>query len=130
LKTAHYVTIFALAFSSITISVSAQSLYKCDNCSRFVEIDKAKAKCFLKRYDAKRLLKQFSDETIKGVPVNFDCKAKSRSVVSTQRKTKNDFNSHILTKDAITCLHDLIVGQAETFTPSRLISFEKHCNNG
>lgn len=124
---ASYVLVSLMIFTG---SAFAANVNDCDKCSRYIELDKVKARCFQTRFEKQRLLENFSDETVQSIPVNFKCGLKSRDVVSTAQTTKNDPNSHYLTKSAIQCLYRLILDETNTFTPSRLISFEKHCVGG
>lgn len=130
MKIRYAIVAATLATTSLPSSASAQNLYDCDDCSRFIEIDRLKARCFIKRFEKQNLLGKFKDETITAIPVNFKCGLISRDVVSGIKKTENDPNSHMMTKSAIKCLYKLVKQEAETFTPARLISFEKHCQNG
>lgn len=130
MRLVHCIIATLLVSLHYTTPATGQNVYSCDNCSRFIEIDKLQARCFKKRFEKQGLLDQFTDETVQGISVNFKCSLKSRDVVSSKRKTENDPNTHTLTKDAIECLYRIVVEQADTFSSSRLISFEKHCSDG
>lgn len=123
--------LYSLAlFFTLVGSALSNSEFECDNCSRFIELNRLKANCFQKYFEKQNLLVKFEDKSVVSVQVNLNCKPKTRSVIPAPSTIEHDPDLHYLTKDAIKCLYRLVSEETTTFNPSRIISFQKHCSNG
>ena len=110
-------------------SVDVGSL-TCEKCSRFVEINSLKARCFKKRFEQQGLLQQFDEQGTESILVRLNCGLRQRDIVTAPRATENDPDSHVMTKAAIQCLYDMVVASPDNFSPSRLVNLEKACVDG
>ena len=122
-----------ISFLSIAIVLGTSTTGWTDNgvcveCSRYVEVNRLKARCFQNRLEKDALLKQFEAEGVVRVAVDFSCLKRRNVTTGLSGNAGENPNLHYLDKNSIECLERLISKDFDSFNPSRVVSFEADCD--